>query len=159
MGKVQGEKSIFSRLDHFGLVVRDMDRAVDHFQSLGIGPFQSFRASGLAYKERELMGRPIAPDSNIIDARQSQIGPIRLELIQPVQGESLWKEFLDTKGEGINHLCFLVDDIEKEEAKLVRGRLRVLYKSRFKNGGGATYFDTGEIGGVLLELIQRPLEG
>ena len=49
-----------------------------------------------------------------------------------------------------------VEDIDREEAKLVKEGIAVIYRSRFKNGGGAAIFDTGKAGGVVLELIQWP---
>ena len=148
------EKSPFSRVDQIGIVVRDMNKAVDYYQSLGIGPFEPM--GDLVYTERIVLGKPVDFDSIKLDIRFAEIGPIEVELIQPVEGEFLWKEFLETKGEGIIHLGFYVDDIDKEEAKLVKEGLAVLYRSRFQNGGGAAIFDTGKVGGVVLELIQWP---
>ena len=149
------EKSPFSRVDQIGIVVRDMNKAVDYYQSLGIGPFEPM--GDLVYTERIVLGKPVDFDSIKLDIRFAKIGPIEVELIQPVEGEFLWKEFLETKGEGIIHLGFYVDDIDKEEAKLVKEGLTVLYRSRFQNGGAAI-FDTGKVGGVVLELIQWPRE-
>jgi len=34
------EKSPFSKIDHVGILVKDLDKAIEHYQSLGIGPFQ-----------------------------------------------------------------------------------------------------------------------
>jgi catechol 2,3-dioxygenase-like lactoylglutathione lyase family enzyme len=154
MENVEAEKSPFSKVNQIGVVVRDMDRAVEYYQSLGIGPFEPLQNVIFVYKE--VLGKAIDPDSIKLKIRIAKVGPVDLELIQPIEGESLWKEFLETRGEGINHLGFLVEDIDKEEAKLVAKGFTVLYRSRFKNGGGATYFDTGKIGGVLLELMKWP---
>ena len=153
MGKTETEKSPFSKVSHVGIVVRDMDQAVEYYQSLGIGPFQPSQKGHLA-TDRKVYGKPA--DGVKIKSRVAQIGPLYVELVQPVEGESLQKEFLEAKGEGINHLGFFVDDIDKEQAKLEAMGFRVLYRSRYRNGGGCTYFDTGEVGGILLELIQRP---
>ena len=88
----------------------------------------------------------------------AQLGDIRIELIQPVEGESPSKEFLDNKGEGINHICFSVDDLEKEAAKLAKKGFKVVSSVKFVNGGGNVYFDTGKVGGVLPALLQQPPE-
>ena len=45
-----------------------------------------------------------------------------------------------------------------EEAKLAEKGLTSLYSCKFEDGGGAAYFDTGKVGGVLFELIQWPPE-
>jgi len=148
------EKSPFSSVDQIGIVVRDIDQAIGYYESLGIGPFESL--GSLVYTKREVMGKPIEFDSLKLDIRVAKIGAVELELIEPVKGDFLWKEYLDTKGEGIMQLGFYVDDVEREEARLVEKGLKVIYKSRFSNGGGAVCFDTSEIGGVVLELIQWP---
>ena len=150
------EKSPFSKVAHIGVVVRDMDKVIEYYQSLGIGPFEPFKS--VVAIERKMLGKPIAPDSIKMKIKIVKMGPVELEFIEPVEGETLWKEFLETRGEGINHLGFLVDDIDAEEAKLIEKGLTVLYRSRFKNGGGAAYFDTGKVGGILIELIQFPPE-
>lgn len=148
------EKSPFAKLDHVGMVVRDFDRVVDFFQSLGIGPFQA--AKGLSSVERMLYGKPIALDSFKLKEQNARVGAGLIQIIQPVEGKSVWKDTLDARGDGVQHLGFIIDDIEKEEAKLVKKGLKVLYRSRFNGGGGAAYFDTSKIGGVLFEIVQWP---
>ena len=156
MDKIELEKSPLSNINHVGVVVRDMDKAIEHYQSLGIGPFERLRK--VTQVQIKVLGKPIKLDDIKLRVRIARTGQVGFELIQPVAGESPWKEFLETKGEGINHLCFLVDDIDKETAKLEEKGFKVLWSSRFKNGGGAAYFDTAQVGGVILELIQWPPE-
>jgi len=142
----------FTRVDQIGVVVRDMDKAVKYYESLGIGPFTSM---GLTLIERKVYGK-IANDVKNIQMI-AQIGPIQLELVQPVVGKSIQKEFLDTRGEGINHLGFYVDDFDGEVAKLVEKGYEVIASTRGLDGyGDGAYFRTDEIGGVLLELIRTP---
>ena len=47
------------------------------------------------------------------------MGQIKLELIQPVEGESIPKQFLDSRGEGVLDICSYVDNLDKAVAKLV----------------------------------------
>ena len=146
----------FSKVDQIGVIVRDMEHAVKHYESLGIGPFTPLK--NIATKERKVLGKKIDPNAFRLQVLVAKLGSVDLELIQPIEGESLWKEFLDKRGEGINHLGFFVDDIEKEETKLADKGFQVLYSTRFQSGGGAAYFDSGKVGGVLFELIQWPPE-
>lgn len=144
-------KSIFSKIDQIGVVVRDLDKAIEYYQSLGIGPFRSVSAT---VTERKVRGVP--NDSWKFRLSVADMGPVQFELVQPVAGDTLHKEYLEKKGEGINHLGINVDDIEKAQAELEKKGLKVIYSVRFLGGGGAAYFDTGEVGGVLFELMQFP---
>ena len=148
------EKSPFSNLDHIGVIVRDLDKATEYYQSLGIGPFEPVK---VVATERQMRGKPIDANTVMVKARTAQLGPVKLELLQPVEGD-IWREFLETRGEGINHIAFLVDDLDRAEAELEKQGLKIIYKTRFVNGGGDDYFDTGKVGGVLLSIIQWPSE-
>ena len=151
MEKIGTEKLPFSKVDQVGVVVRDMDKAVEYYQALGIGPFEPLNVTSI---DRKVYGKP-APDVKL-KVRMAQMGQIQIELIQSMEGESFQKGFLESKGEGINHLGFFVDDIDKEEAKLVEKGLKVVSSGRFVGGGGFAYFDSDKVGGVIFELIQWP---
>ena len=148
------EKSPFAEVTQVGVIVRDLDEAVKYYESLGIGPFEPLK--GVVSAKRWVDGKPIDPASFKLRVSIARVGAIDFELIEPGEGKSLWREFLETSGEGINHLGFFVDDIEKEQAELEAKGIKAVYASRFDGGGGAAYFATDEVGGVLFELIQWP---
>ena len=56
MEKILPEKSPFTRVAHIGVVVRDMDKAIAYYQSLGIGPFEPFKS--IVAIERKMLGKP-----------------------------------------------------------------------------------------------------
>ena len=99
-------------------------------------------------------GKP-ANDFRLI-VKSAMMGRVEFELIQPVSGESVLMEFLEKKGEGINHLAFLVDDIEKERVNLQKKGFNVVLEAKFVGGGGFAYFDTNRVGNIHFELIQWP---
>jgi methylmalonyl-CoA/ethylmalonyl-CoA epimerase len=41
-----------------------------------------------------------------------KIGESNIELVQPAEPDSPLVKFLETKGQGIHHICFEVDDVE-----------------------------------------------
>jgi methylmalonyl-CoA epimerase len=43
-----------------------------------------------------------------------KIGESNIELVQPAEPDSPLVKFLETKGQGIHHICFEVDDVEAE---------------------------------------------
>ena len=152
MGKRDAEKSPFSELHHVTIVVRDMEKALRHYSSLGIGPFESYPPM------REYVKINVPDESAFynLTIRVARIGPVSLQLVQPHEGKSIYKEFLEKRGEGVFHMGFVVDDIEKEEQKLKETGLKVISSGRRADGSGFAYFDTAEIGGVTLLIRQNP---
>ena len=142
----------FAKFHHIGVVVKDIDKAVEYYSSLGFGPFLTPR---LKIKEglqrgKSLMTKPVI--------KQAKVGGITLELLQPTQDESLAREFLESKGEGINHIGFSVDDIDTQANKLVKKGFKVIFSQKFEQGGGCAYLNTDKVGGILIELFSHPLE-
>ena len=124
------------KFHHIGVAVKDMDKALEYYQSLGIATI-----------EPEIQG-------DGIKLRNVQIGSITFELVQPVHGESPQKEFINSRGEGIDHVGFIVDDLDRETAKLAEKGVSIIIGGRSKTGGYA-YFDTRKVGNVIIELIQQ----
>jgi len=151
MEKSEAQKSSSLQIGQVGVVVRDIDKAVEYYSSFGIGPFEPLNASII---EREVYGKPAEDVKNIV--KVAQVGKVDLELVQPAAGESIQKEFLERHGEGINHLGFFVDDLDQEVAKLVEKGFKVIMSGKFIGGGGFAYLDTDKVGGVQFELIQWP---
>jgi methylmalonyl-CoA/ethylmalonyl-CoA epimerase len=145
--------SVLSGLKHIGFLVEDLDSAVKHFQSLGIGPFEPLKVT---FVRREVLGKPIT-DSNVkLKIRIAQMGQIQYELIEPGEGKSPWRDYLETHGEGIEHIGFFVEDIDAAVAEMEKEGFRVLRRGWFEGGGGNAFIDTNKVGGTNIELIQWP---
>jgi methylmalonyl-CoA/ethylmalonyl-CoA epimerase len=144
------EKSIFMRLVHIGVVVRDMNKTIDRLNALGIGPFKPRILPPDA--QEKYRGKPFIPSKRVA-IQITQIGNMELELIQPIDGESPHQEFLDEKGEGIQHLGFIVDNLEEDVNCLTAEGSNVLLTSQFKGGGGVAYLDL-DVAGLIVELVQ-----
>ncbi len=147
----RGERSAFSSVHQIGVIVRDMDEAVAFYEGLGIGPFESPKGPAPIF-DRQVYGKPAPDVKNRIST--TQMGAVQLELVQPVSGKSLQMEFLQKHGEGINHLAFLVDDLDGEVAKLVQKGFRVISSGKTARSAFA-YLDTDKVGGIIFELIQQ----
>jgi len=130
------------KFNHIGAVVRDVDKAVEYYQSLGIVDEATDRVT-MEGKRAKLIGRFI------------HIGSLLIELWQPVRGETVQQEFLNSRGEGVNHIAFHVDDLDKEKDKLVEKGIPVVFSVKDENGYMA-YFDARKVGNILIELIQPP---
>ena len=150
----RGERLPFSELHHIAVVVRDLTQAVNYYSSVGIGPFESYPPI------REYVRVNVPDESAFYDLqiRVAQIGPVSLQIIQPSEGRTIYGDFLENRGEGVFHLGFRVDDIEREEVYVKQLGLKVLSSGRRADGSGFTYFDTAAIGGIHLLIRQNPPE-
>jgi len=132
------------KLHHIAVIVRDIDKAIEFYQSLGI-----------ATVGREVVFPEAKPK---IRAKFIEIGSIPIELIQPVAGEaSIYKDFLDSKGEGVQHIAFAVNNLDEEMANLVDKGVSVIIKGKAPAAFGAmsAHFDTRQVGDFAIQLIQE----
>ena len=87
---------------HIGIIAKDAGKAVKRLESLGIGPFEPM-TSKPSFQDKESENEPIG--------YLAKTGQMELELFQPPPGDAFFQGFIATKGEGIHHLGFLVDDL------------------------------------------------
>ena len=85
-----------------------------------------------------------------------QMGPVALQIIEAKEG-TVYGEFLRSRGQGIFHLGFQVDDIRSAEQSIRDQGLQVLSSGRRADGSGFTYIDSSNELGVALLLRQNPL--
>jgi catechol 2,3-dioxygenase-like lactoylglutathione lyase family enzyme len=147
MEKNTAVESPFARLIQVGVVVKDLDKAVERLLSLGIGPFTPMHIPDDA--EQWFRGKPLDAKFKISGAK---LGEVMLEVIQPLEGKSPHQEFLDSQGEGIQHIAFAVDDLDQEVAKLTKKGVSVLLSANLRDVRVA-YLDLG-VGGLVFELMQ-----
>lgn len=145
-------KSPFSNLHHVAIVVEDLEKAIQFYTSIGVGPFEDYPP----LKEYVKLNVPDEVGFHNVKIKVVQIGPIQIQLIQPGEGKSLYKDFLEKKGEGVYHLGFVVDNVDDSEAELRKLGLKVLSSGRREEGSGFSYLDTAEKGGVTLLIRQSP---
>ena len=86
-----------------------------------------------------------------------EIGESKIELVEATNPESPIAKFLDKKGEGIHHIAFEVDDIEKEINRLEKeGFSFVGEKIRIGNNQKRIAFlHPKQSNGVLIELCEK----
>lgn len=87
--------SVWRRLDHVALVVRDTDSALAYFQgTLGMSVVET----------EELEVPPVR--LTFLDA-----GGVTVQLVEPLAGNAVLNDHLAEHGEGLHHVCFEVDDL------------------------------------------------
>jgi methylmalonyl-CoA/ethylmalonyl-CoA epimerase len=138
------------RFMQIGVVVRDMDQAINSLSALGFGPFKpKYLPPG---SKSAIPGKPTVSKN---DVQRTTIGNVELELISPVSGNSMQKEFLDNKGEGVHHVLFEVKNLDEELDKLKAKGGTILRHLSFNDDGGLAFVDLNS-SGLVLELIQLP---
>ena len=149
------DNGIISDVQQVALVVRDLDKTMaEYTERLGIGPwwvtlYGPPRLTGMRIRGEEVpysMKLAIAWTGNTL-----------WEVIQPVDGPSIYKEFLAAHGEGLHHVLVEHRGTAFEEAIATfsaRG-CPPLMEGRFGEVRFA-YIDTEGPLNTVLEIVDRP---
>ncbi|WP_309064622.1 VOC family protein [Microbacterium sp.] len=141
----------WDRVYQVGIVVADIGRAAAHYALAGIGPFEAGPSENVT--ARRVHG---APSDAVVRGACAQMGPIELELLQPVSGASVQAEALAERGEHTLHICAYTDDLDADIAEMAEAGFPVISEGTLADGGRFAYFDTRAIGGLVLERHQLP---
>jgi catechol 2,3-dioxygenase-like lactoylglutathione lyase family enzyme len=88
-----------------------------------------------------------------------QLGDVEVELIEPVEGNSGYQDFLNKTGGGIHHVLFEVSDIDPVLEELAKAGVTVLQSGTgIRRGTRWALLDTQDLLGFLVELRHRPGE-
>ena len=139
------------------ILVKDLEETVENYWTMfGIGPWQFYTYAKPLVREMSYHGRPADYKMRIA---LSQIGPMRIELIEAKEGNSIYADFIREHGYGVHHLGILVEDMNLALAQAYSAGLDMIQDGSgfgLHGDGHYAYLDTAEHLGVALELIQRP---
>ena len=148
--------SRFNDLAQIGVAVRDVEKSARRLsQVFGIGPFRfiDYPPPGREDVERVYHGAPADFTARLAFAN---LGPVELELIQPLDGQSVWRDFLEEHGEGIHHIRFNVADIEETTEYLAgQGIPATQWGSALRPGTIFRYFGTEDKVGFVIEVLNK----
>ena len=80
------------------------------------------------------------------------LGPVQMELIEPLGAPSTWEEFLRTRGEGIHHIAFKTQDMGAAREFLASKGMETVQQGGW-DGGQYAYVDSSKQLGTILELL------
>ncbi|HNS52925.1 MAG TPA: methylmalonyl-CoA epimerase [Anaerolineae bacterium] len=128
------------KIDHIGVVVRDVREALEAYEG----------ALGLALQEvREV------PDQKV-QVAFLPVGESNIELVQPLTDDTGIARFLEKRGEGIHHICLEVGDIEAALARLrALGVPLIDEVPRQGAHGRVAFVHPKGMHGVLIELTEH----
>ncbi len=127
-----------ARIAHIGIAVRAIDEML---------PFY-----------RDLLGLDERPLENSDGARIAGLsaGSLLVELLAPLSPDSPISKFLEKRGPGIHHICFVVADLDAALARCREKGVRLIDESPRMGAEGKriAFLHPGSTGGVLIELTE-----
>jgi methylmalonyl-CoA/ethylmalonyl-CoA epimerase len=132
---------MFNKVSHIGIAVKDLQTSMELFS----------RLFGREPEHTEEL-----PDQKVKTAIFT-VGPSSIELTQATDPSSPVSRFLEKRGEGVHHVSFVVDDIERELARL-KGAGFQLIDERPRIGADGylvAFLHPQSTNGVLIEISQK----
>ena len=128
-----------NKIDHIAIAVNDLKKSIEQWKSY-------FKIKECCIEEIEERGVKLA---------QLKIGEgASIELVTPLGEKSNLSNFLKNKGEGIHHICFKVQDIDKSVIELKRQGVRFVSEEPVMGTSGSRiiFIHPNNLNGVLIEL-------
>jgi methylmalonyl-CoA/ethylmalonyl-CoA epimerase len=128
-------------LHHVGVVVGDLEAAVERYGALGIGPGERFDV----------------PEQQIV-AVLFRAGPGYVELIQPTDPDGPIARFHAKRGDTVHHVAYRVDDLAGTLDRLAAAGVRLIDATPRLglHGWRIAFVHPDSCAGVLTELVEVP---
>lgn len=132
---------MFKSLDHIAIVVHDTDAALGFYRD----------QLGLAVVVDEVI------ESGGVRLTHLDLGNVHLQLVQPMSEDHPLQEHLREHGEGLHHLCLLVDSVAETITDLPQQGLaaRKLAPHDGPKGRTAAFLDPQTTRGVIWEITSE----
>ncbi len=129
------------KIEHLGIAVKDLETSNSLFGKL----------LGSKHYKTE------AVESENVNTSFFQIGESKIELLHATSSDSAIAKFIEKKGEGIHHIAFAVNDIEKEVERLIGEGFQPIYEKPKRGADNKLvfFFHPKTTNGVLIELCQE----
>ena len=131
------------KFDHVGVAVKSVDQMLAIYSKMG----------GFDVKQTEVAGQKAK-------VALLKSGETSVEFLEPTSEDSTLAKFIRERGEGLHHIAFEVEDIEKATEELKGRGFRFIYDRAAdgKFGSRVNFMHPKTTGGVLVELTQRGQE-
>lgn len=148
------EKNILGTqvVTQIGIIVKDIEKVSQAYADFfGIEKPKWSLTGPLEESQAEYKGEPAEARAKLafIDCGQLQI-----ELIEPDEHPSTWREFLDEHGEGVHHIAFVIKGMKEKVMRLEQNGMPLIQKGEY-TGGRYAYMDTTDHLKVLVELLEN----
>jgi len=146
-----------TEIKQVALCVKDVIQTAENYWNiLGIGPWEIRDWGSNVLYDRFYYGKPAWARERIAHA---YIGDLELELVQPVEGDSLYQDWIDEHGESLHHLKFLCDDIDEVSGLLTAQGFTSIQSGHFgdpkEKAGGFNYINIPPLH-CIWEPVHKP---
>ena len=139
MTQVSPAKVKVKGINQVAIVVKDAQAVAENYWNiLGIGPWDIYSWEAPIVYDFKYHGKPAWAREKIA---ATKVGNIALELVQPVDGNSVYQDFLTEHGEGLHHVNFFVDDVDETAEILAKEGFPSLQSARCGTDGAFNYID------------------
>ncbi len=140
---------LFGSVRQLGYVVQDLDTALDRWiNDLGVGPF--FKIDNVPLSEFSYRGVQSRPELNIALA---YAGDLQIELIHQLNdADTPYRDFLETCGPGLHHVCAFSTDYDSLLAKFADSGRVPECEGAISNVSRFAYFDVDNTDGTVIEI-------
>lgn len=146
-------------LRHVCIVVHDVEKSIERYTNiLGIGRWSVLDFDDSVIGDMTYRGKSVR---HRFRAALTMVGSMQLELIQPLEGDSTYSDFLKQHGESLHHLGIVeVSDLDEAVQTFERESLPCLQSGRLVSGVYAgtryAYLDMVNALGTIIEVVERP---
>jgi catechol 2,3-dioxygenase-like lactoylglutathione lyase family enzyme len=83
------------------------------------------------------------------------LGDMQLEIVAPVRGQSIYREFLDRSGPGLHHVCFESGDLAESLRRAAAAGIEIVQRGVMAGGAMEfAYMAGGSAGVPYIEIAQ-----
>ncbi|MDT4762305.1 VOC family protein [Sphaerochaeta sp. PS] len=147
-----------SSIGQLGFVVENVDTMIQgYYEKFGIGDWKIYTYGPQILSFMTYKGEPTCYSSRIA---LGYFGSTRIELIQPLKGHTVYTDFIEKHGYGLQHLGIYVQNMKSSLEIVKKNGISVIMEGGgfgLDGDGHYAYLDTEELYGICYELIQRPL--
>lgn len=135
-----------------GIIVRDIEtKARAWSEILGLPMPDIIITDTVDKAQTEYNGKPTTARAKLAFFHMGQLD---VELIEPIDGPSTWKDQLDQHGDRLHHIAFEIKDMQEKIAYLDSKGIPLVQRGEY-TGGRYAYLDGAAQLGTVLELLEN----
>ena len=129
------------KIDHIGIAAKSIDQVAPFWRDI----------LGLVMTGRETVEEQKATTAFV------PVGESELEILESTSPEGALAKFIESRGEGVQHIALRVDNLEEALKELKANGVRLIDEKPRRGAGGAkiAFIHPKSTNGVLLELSER----